>query len=72
MFIPANQRYIIKIGELVAARKKIGLSQTNFAKLCGWSPQYQWQLENCKKVSINENTKSVIERALNENTNNNR
>ena len=69
MFKCVDKRYIVQSNDVIIAREKCKLSQTKFAALCGWSPQYQWQLENNKVPSIKEKCKSIIERVLNENSN---
>jgi len=69
MFTCIDCRYSIQIGDLIEARKKCDLNKSQFARLCGWSPQYQSLLECGKVPSISERTKMIIERALNDNAN---
>ncbi len=38
-------RPVIDGTELVEVREKAGLNQGQFAEICGWSPQWQSQLE---------------------------
>lgn len=65
IFTLVEQRYQINGKELARARDKCGLNQSEFAYQCGWSPQYQWSLENSVTMSISEGTKKVIEDVLN-------
>jgi transcriptional regulator with XRE-family HTH domain len=38
--------------ELVEARERFGLTQEQFAELCGWTQQYQSDLENTPRHDL--------------------
>jgi len=59
-----DTRYKIDGRKLSRAREK-KYNQSEMAYVCGWSPSYQWQLENDRIDTISESTKKVIEEALN-------
>lgn len=66
MFKLVDTRYKIDSEKLRLAREKKNLNQSEFAFACGWSPQYQWRLENFYVESVSEATKNVIEDVLKE------
>ncbi len=42
---PSKKHFTVDGTELAAARNKMGLTQIQFGKLCGWTAQYQYKLE---------------------------
>ena len=64
MFKLIDQRYQIDGRKLARARHETGRNMSEFAYLCGWTPQYQWMLENDRVDTVSEGTKKVIEGAL--------
>ena len=65
LFKLVDQRFKFTGIELARARYKLNLNQSEFAYKCGWTAQYQWNLENDTYESISEATKNVIESMLN-------
>ncbi len=65
MFTLVDTRYKIDSRKLRLAREKIGLNMSEFAYACGWTPQYQWKLENSRVNAVSEATKNVIAGVLN-------
>ncbi len=64
MFTLVDTRYKINSEKLQHAREETGLNMSEFAYACGWSPQYQWKLENRRVDAVSEATKNVIEDVL--------
>lgn len=64
MFTLVDTRYKIDSRKLRLAREETGKNQSEFAYACGWTPQYQWRLENDYVDSVSEATKNVIEDVL--------
>lgn len=64
MFTLVDTRYKIDSRKLQLAREGINLNMSEFAYECGWSPQYQWKLENDYVPAVSEATKNVIEDVL--------
>lgn len=64
MFTLVDTRYKIDSRKLQLAREGISLNMSEFAYACGWTPQYQWRLENDYVNAVSEATKNVIEDVL--------
>jgi len=64
MFTLVDQRFMFVGKDLARARSELNLNISEFAYKCGWTPQYQWNLENDIYESIPESTKKVIENVL--------
>ena len=64
MFKLVDKRYAVDGRKVRIAREKKGLNLSEFAYICGWSPGYQWQIEDGCHRTISESTKNVIESSL--------
>lgn len=61
-----DRRYVVCGEALRTRRERAGVSQTVFAEMCGWRPQYQHHLERTDNVTVGESAARVIEGVLNE------
>ena len=64
MFKLLDQRYAVDSRAIVDARKAVGMTQSEFARVCGWSASYQWRLKNDRVDSVSEGTKNIVENAF--------
>ena len=47
---------------LRAIRERTGVSQSAFAEMCGWRPQYQHHLERTPNVTVGEKDRETVVR----------
>jgi len=64
IFSTHSIRYAVDGDALTDAREEQGFNQSSFAALCGWSPTYQWKLENGEVESVCQETVDIIMRSL--------
>lgn len=57
---PSESHFVLDGTELVKARERLGLSQGDFADGCGWTQQYQSQLESPEEHEISLETAKKI------------
>jgi transcriptional regulator with XRE-family HTH domain len=60
MFRLAERRYYLDGPRLRAERHRLGFTVKEFAGQCGWSHQYQSQLECGLHVTVSEETRNVV------------
>ena len=63
---PSKKHFTVDGTELVAARERMGLNQTQFGKLCNWTPQHQCKLEKPGDHDITSETANKIIKATSE------
>jgi len=61
-----DKRYEVCGEALRAIRERTGVSQSAFAEMCGWRPQYQHHLERTPNVTVGESAARVISGVLDE------
>jgi transcriptional regulator with XRE-family HTH domain len=61
-----DRRYAVNGPALRERRERAGVTQTAFAEMCGWKPQYQCRLEHTTDTTINESAARVIDGVLSE------
>ena len=59
-------RYSINAAKLKAKRQQLALKQREFAALCGWTRQYQNQLENGIFDTVSEETAEIVSSVIDE------
>ena len=55
-----SRHYTYDSAELVIARETMGLSQREFAELCGWSQSYQSNLECPEGIRISKHVAFML------------
>ena len=65
LFQLVDQRFKFQGIDLARARCRLNMNQSEFAYKCGWTAQYQWNLENNCYDSISESTRNVLCDTLN-------
>ena len=66
VFKLVEKRYKLDGEDLLLRRRRAHVTQKRFAEMCGWSPTYQWKLEQSHVDEISEETKNVIESVFKE------
>ncbi|KKK97608.1 hypothetical protein LCGC14_2651050 [marine sediment metagenome] len=57
---PSKRHFTVNGTEFVAARERVGLTQTQFGKLCGWGKSCQCHLEQPGDHEITSDTANKI------------
>lgn len=67
VFRLCDKRYTLDSDALRARREATHTSQTEFARMCGWSSAYQCRLENARRdapVEVCESTVHIVDGVL--------